>query len=273
MFERNTILKNCNSKKTGFVLSVIGIVSIFVLAHFSPVYAINLNTRTITQSVGKGINNGTNKVLDRQLTSLFGFGNFPDTSDPFDTTPFIDPENPASFASPNTGLGAGVPCGPDDPNGPVFPYPCSSELTISNNMSVVINTAQSFNLIMAAPTLGTSGGFFQKFTQTPLGDGTKTVQVEGGFDQTAVMPSATGQVHRYFYSLTTTIDADGKMIGIASGTFLLRTAEEFVPGWFPFGINDSDPRGSGTFTADETGALTCVDSILDPCLNPFSAFP
>jgi len=270
MCRSDAIFKKCSSKKMGFVVPILVIIFVFLHLSLPPAHAINLNTRTITQSVGKGINNGTNKVLDRELTSLFGFGNFPDTSDPFDTTPFIDPQNPASFASPNTGLGAGVPCGPDDPNGPSFPYPCSSELTISNNMSVVMNTVQNFDVIMAPPTLGTSGGFFQKFTQTPLGDGTKTVQIEGGFDQTAVMPSAIGQVHRYFYSLTTTIDADGKMIGIASGTFLLRTQEQFVAGWFDFGIDDSDPRGSGTFTADENGALTCLDSILNACLNPFS---
>ncbi len=60
------------------------------------------------------------------------------------------------------------------------------------------------------------------------------------------------------------------MTAIATGTFQLRTLEQFVAGWFTFGINDSDPRGSGNFTADETGMLTCVDSIGNACLSQAS---
>ncbi len=278
-----------NFKKISLHLYVIGITALLLFINFSPAQAINLETRTITQSVGKGINNGTNKNLDRSLLDcgFFGAACFPNTDNPFQDPPVVSSENPASFASPNTGLGMGVPCGPDDTNGPVFPYPCSSEMTISNNMSVFMNSPGNQSIIIEGPSLGTSGGFFQKFTQTPVGDGTKIIRIEGGFDKTIAgcvdrtLPncavaslSIPSTVFKFFYSLDTNIDADGKMIGIASGSFEMIALDNFFPdGWEETGaIPPGSPGSSGTFTADETGGLTCLNNDGSPCLSFSSPF-
>lgn len=244
----------------------------------SPSLAIDMNTRTITQSVGKGINEGTNLTQNRDFRSTFASFTFPTTSEPFMVSPLVPSGLPTNFETTNSQLGAGIPCGPDDTNGPSFPYPCSSNFLMTIKIPGSMDSQAGFSgtcscnvgIRFNTPSLGPSGAIFQTFMVSDAGGGKKNIRIEGGFDQILGDFSAPDSSTKFFYTLDSVLDANGQMDGNANGTFLMEFVETGL--FINFNLPTTDPRASGTFTANTTGMLTCQDSASSPCLQN-STFP
>jgi len=255
----------------------------FLVGGPNTAYAIDFDTRMVNQTVGMGVNNGTNRVTGTECPhcggNLFGqvFAAFGNMSSPFSATVCafnnnfascsgrVDPGLPTNFNTPDTQLGKGVPCGPDDAAGPSFPYPCGSGMSLNLVVpGTTIHATSNTSLSLSGPTLGTPGAPFQQITSTPLGDGNRAHHIEFGFDQTAVH-FGTSQTHNIFFTIDTVTGPDGRMVGNASGTYLMIQNENIPTNC---SVTLTDPAGSGTFTAGKSGAITCLKSDGSPCPGP-----
>lgn len=192
------------------------LITFFLIARASIVQAADLNTRTITQNTGMGVNGTTDRVrtvLDSVNTQCIpaACGDF-DTNAPFTnpSNPFVknadcsaasnaqllpcaaqqDPALPAGFDVPNNQFGKGVPCGPDDSSGPPFPYPCASPGSVNvkifdqgmihNPDNAGATTGEDFFYIAPTHSAAPPGAPFQKIQSTPFGN-IRIHHIEFGF--------------------------------------------------------------------------------------------
>ncbi|HEY5600410.1 MAG TPA: hypothetical protein VIK48_06930, partial [Candidatus Manganitrophaceae bacterium] len=267
--------------------------------------AINLDTRTVTVSAGMGINNGANRDLFRKCSGVTAGatidfscgssggvspdkmieGSFGNTTDPFN--PFkcsmrldnasvfddiaecsgvVDPELPITFLPKDTQFGRGVPCGPDDPNGPPFPYPCSSDSRFTQQIPGFVGSVcassdcvTTNSIQISSPTLGPSGAPFQSFVSTPTSAGGRVRQIKYGFDQTAstdvvisfgppLKTSVESQTFKIYFTVDSETDANGRLVGSAIGAFTMAIGEI---GMTACQLTPADPAGAGSFTGGE----------------------
>jgi hypothetical protein len=239
------------------------------------------NTRTI--NIGMGVNpNQTNRNLNLvnengiacagQNQSNCQGGPFADTSDPFNLNhdcsntstsssvcaSSFDSQLSGGFALVDNRFGRGSPCGPNDPNGPPFPYPCHSPGTI-NQITPLGMDDPNTNFIQSPPTLGTSVGQpFYQFRSDTFGT-LRVNHIEYGFNQSG--DAGGTQVLRVFYVIDSVTDGNGNMVGNATGTFQLQITDGFAG----CNVNAANLASSGTFESGMTGVITCVDRGGAPC--------
>ena len=246
----------------------------------------NQVNRTLTINNGMGVNNGTNRTTvtptDNDATACSGGnqgscngGPFADTSDPFnpnhDCSPSgfgdqcsasFDPGLPGGFTVVDNRFGRGAPCGPNDPNGPPYPYPCHTKGSINQKIPFGIDdTSNSVSISLSPPSLGAVGQPNYQFRSDSFG--TLRVQhIEYGFDQNV----DSQQAFKIFFIIDSTTDANGKMVGNAVGTYNMTLNDS----WSGFGgstcsVTSTHNASSGTFESGMTGVITCVDKAGNLC--------
>lgn len=259
----------------------------------------NQVSRTLTINSGMGVNNGSNKNLSTNNnagTACSGGGNgscnggpFADTSDPFslndDCSPTtfgdfcssqFDPHLPGGFNLVDNRFGRGAPCGPNDHSGPPFPYPCHTKGSINQIIPLGIDDSGAPTVLLSPPTLGGLGQPFYQFRSDAFGT-LRVHHIEYGWD----FDEDNEQQMKIFFTVDSTTDANGQMVGNAVGTFKMTMSENHTSNCT---VTSSRVSSEGRFESGMTGVITCVDrggnlcqgSQFDPALfarNTFTCPP
>lgn len=244
-----------------------------------------INT-TLTVNTGMGINNNANKNLTTNNnvgTECAGKGQagceggpFADTSNPFnsnhdcsnnattssDCSSSFDPQLPGGFALVDNRFGRGAPCGPNDTNGPPFPYPCHTRGSINQQVPLGIDDPNVPYIIQRLPSLGGVGQPFYQFRSDTFG-ALRVNHIEYGFDQ--VVEADKTQTLRIFFTVDSTTDSNGQLVGNATGTYKMTITDGSGANC---NVTSSNPGSFGQFESGATGAITCVDSAGRPCPSP-----
>ena len=260
----------------------------------------NQANRTLTINNGMGVNNGTNRTTvtptDNAETACAGGGNgscnggpFADTSDPFnpnhDCSPSgfgdqcsssFDPALPGGFTVVDNRFGRGAPCGPNDANGPPFPYPCHTKGSINQIIPFGMNDSSNgttYTLGVPLTNVGAAVGqpHYQFRSDT---FGTLRVQhIEYGFSQNLSSDSSINSEQSFsiFFIVDSTTDSNGKMVGNAVGSYKMSLNDNWSSrGGTACVLNPSstatiDAPSVGSFEAGMTGVITCVDRAGNLC--------
>lgn len=245
----------------------------------------NQVSKTLTINTGMGVNNNGNRNLstsDNAGTACAGGntgscdgGPFADTSDPFnindDCSPGsfddfcssqFDPQLPGGFNLIDNRFGRGAPCGPNDQSGPPFPYPCQTKGSVNQIIPLGIDDPNSPSIILAPPSLGGVGQPFYQFRSDTFGT-LRVHHIEYGFDLDLV---GTDQTLKVFYTIDSTTDANGQMVGNAVGTYKIQLNESFSGfGGSSCSVTASSNQSEGRFESGMTGVITCVDRAGNLC--------
>jgi hypothetical protein len=264
----------------------LSVVLFFALPHFTW-GAGNQSNRTLTVNNGMGVNNGTNRntsTNDNSETACAGgnqgscgsfggaTGPFADTSNPFspnsDCSPngfgdvcssAFDPGLPGGFNVPDNRFGRGAPCGPNDVTGPPFPYPCHTKGSINEKIPLGMDDPNTPGIITSQPTLGAVGQPYYQFRSDSFGT-LRANHIEYGFD----LNVAGQQTFKIFFTIDSTTDANGQMVGNATGSYKMRMSENFGGG-STCTVTAANPSSEGQFESGMTGVITCVDRAGNAC--------
>jgi hypothetical protein len=250
----------------------------------------NQTNRTLTINNGMGVNNGTNRTTvtpnDNDETacargnqgSCEG-GPFADTSDPFNLnhdcqtssddfcSSSFDPGLPGGFTVVDNRFGRGAPCGPNDTTGPPFPYPCHTKGSINQKIPFGMDDTSNGNSItLGPPSLGAVGQPYYQFRSDSFGT-LRVHHIEYGFDLD--LPDA--QNLKMFFNIDSVTDANGQMVGNATGTFRMTLNDNGMgSSGSNCNVTANSVSSSGQFESGMTGVITCVDRAGNLCMG--SAF-
>ena len=234
----------------------------------------NQASRTLTINTGMGVNNGTNKNLstsDNNGTACAGTsqgncenGPFADTSDPFNVnddcssssfgnfcSSQFDPGLPGGFNLVDNRFGRGAPCGSNDHSGPPFPYPCQTKGSINQIIPFGIDDTNSPTVLLSPPSLGGVGQPFYQFRSDTFGT-LRVHHIEYGFD----FDEDNEQQFKVFFTVDSTTDANGQMVGNAVGTFKMTLSENHTSNC---SVTSNNVSSDGRFESGMTGVITCLD--------------
>lgn len=280
------IIKKRRSFKIYFNLGRLLLFSLLVLSTNSWGAGNQLNT-TLTINTGMGVNNNANRNLTTndapgvacagQNVGNCNGGPFADTSDPFQDNhdcsnsstsssvcaSSFDSQLAGGFSLVDNRFGRGAPCGPNDSNGPPFPYPCHTQGSINQKVPLGLDDPNS-TFSNSPPTLGAVGQPFYQFRSDTFGT-LRVNHIEYGWDQnlnSAGNGGGAAQNTKVFYVIDSTTDGNGHMVGNATGTYKLIIAD----GTFAnCSITAGNVASSGTFESGPTGVITCLDRGGNPC--------
>lgn len=241
----------------------------------------NQVSKTLTINTGMGVNNGANKNLsttNNNGTACAGgnqgsCGNFggatgpyADTSDPFNSnddcssagfgdfcSSAFDPGLPGGFNLVDNRFGRGAPCGPNDRNGPPFPYPCHTQGSINKMIPFGIDDPGNPGIIASTPSLGGVGQPFYQYRSDTFGT-LRVHQIEYGFD----LDIAGEQKFNVFYTINSTTDFNGQLVGNAVGSYRMTMSENFGGG-STCTVTTGNTSSEGRFESGMTGVIACVD--------------
>lgn len=247
----------------------------------------NQNNKTLTVNTGMGVNNNGDRnvsTTDNDGTACAGgnqgiCGNFggatgpyADTSDPFnvndDCSPGafgdfcssqFDPGLSGGFNLIDNRFGRGAPCGPNDPNGPPFPYPCQTKGSIYQIIPLGIDDPNNPGIIASPPSLGGVGQPLYQYRADSFGS-LKVHQIEYGFD----LDINGEQNFNIFFTINSTTDANGQMVGNAVGSYRMTMSEDFGGG-STCTVTTANASSEGRFESGMTGVITCIDRNGNPC--------
>lgn len=235
---------------------------------------------SLTVNTGMGVNNNANRNMSTQdnpgtacgglqNNNCFG-GPFADTSNPFSANhdcsssgtsvcqSSFDSQLPGGFALVDNRFGRGAPCGPNDTNGPPYPYPCHTPGSINQQIPLGSDDPNNPSFTLSPPTLGAVGQPFYQFRSDSFGT-LRVNHIEYGFNQ-AVDAQGT-QTLKVFYVIDSTTDGNGNLVGNATGTYQMQISDGFAG----CNVSAGNPSSSGTFSSGMTGVITCLDRGGNPC--------
>jgi hypothetical protein len=278
------------SKGGGFMKENPGLLFIislsFLMLPYSAWAAGNQTNKTLTINTGMGVNNGTNKNMttngdDGVQCAGMGAqdcegGPFADTTDPFNpnhdcsnaftTSPVctssFDPNLPGGFTVVDNRFGRGAPCGPNDTSGPPFPYPCHTKGSVNQIIPLGIDDPNSPYIILSPPSLGGVGQPFYQFRSDSFGN-LRVNHIEYGFDQ--FIEADTTQILRVFFTVDSTTDSNGQLVGNAVGSFKMLIQDGSGAGC---DVTTSNSSSEGRFESGSTGVVTCIDRNGNLCPSP-----
>jgi hypothetical protein len=283
------ILKKGASDLIKSTYPIVLLISVYLLSLSSAAWgAGNQVNKTLTINTGMGVNNGSNKNLftkDNPETQCAGLGPqkcekgpFTDTSNPFSpnhdcsdavqTNPncvaSYDPELPGGFVVIDNRFGRGAPCGPDDVNGPPFPYPCHTTGSINQLVPLGMDSTDTadngkYSTFHMPPSLGAVGQPFYQYRSDTFGN-LRVNHIEYGFDQNVQTESP--QIMRIFFIVDSTTDANGQIVGNAVGSYRMTITDGSGA---KCNVTTSNASSEGMFEAGSTGVITCVDRAGNVC--------
>jgi hypothetical protein len=246
----------------------------------------NQTSKTLTINTGMGVNNNGNRNMttsDDDGVQCAGKGAqdceggpFADTTDPFNPnhdcsnaftssdfcSSSFDPNLPGGFNVVDNRFGRGAPCGPNDTNGPPFPYPCHTKGSTNQMIPLGIDDPNNPYIILSPPSLGAVGQPFYQFRSDSFGN-LRVNHIEYGFDQ--FVEADNTQITRIFFIVDSTTDSNGQLVGNAVGSFKMLIQDGSGAGC---NVNTSNSSSEGRFESGSTGVITCVDRNGNLCPSP-----